>query len=534
MTDTADAVSPATSPRPISVLLIDDDETWARTQRRLLERSNERLSVSTATSFEAARDALAATEPDCVVCDYQLGDGTGVELLAEVRATEPDLPFILVTGEGDETVASDAIGERVTDYVRKLDLGQQPTGLVRRIETAVEADRSRRALARERRQKESLLETVTASATRSELGRNICEQLVDSGYACSWIAVLDDDHGVVPLATAGDTDYLEVAITPGTQPVDCTEPAFRALEKTEPVVHAVTDTEGTTNESTDWERVAVDHGFSVVAAIPISHNGVYFGVLTVYSRMPQIDDRERALLTEYAETVGYAFQTTAWKRTLLSSATTTVEFILSEECHPLLELATALPEEATLHVATVIPRNEDEVLYVTTVRGATRADLSAGVDSTETVLSVDYYRTDDAITCGLVVQSPAPETRLVDAGVSLSETVIDGGHARVSAVLRGGSTVNACVDVLSALYGEGSVKILWTADESSTSRTEPVDDLTDRQRQVLELAVEAGYFERPRHNNTGELADTLDISRATFTQHLRAAQRKLFAAEIHR
>jgi len=534
VTDTVDSVSPPTSHRSISVLLIDDDETWTRTQRRLLERSHERLSVSTATSFEAARDALAATDPDCIVCDYQLGDGTGVELLTEVRATEPELPFILVTGEGDEGIASDAIGEQVTDYVRKMDLGKQPTGLVRRIDTAVEAVRSRRALARERRQKEALLETVTASATRSELGENICEQLVDSGYACGWIAVIDDDRGVVPLAAAGDTDYLEAAITPGTRPADCTEPTLRALDETELAIYSLSPIEETKTESADWEQVAVDHGFESVAAIPISHNGAYFGALTVYSRTPQIDDRERAFLTECAETVGYAFQTTAWKQTLLSSATATVEFTLSDGCHPLLELAAALPDESTLHAATVIPRNDREVLYVTTVEGVTEATLSDIVETTETIVSIDYYRTDDAIQCGLVVESPVPETRLVDTGVSLSQTVVDSRHARVSAVLGGETTVNACVDVLSELYDEGSVKTLWTADESTTSRMEPVDDLTDRQRQVLELAVEAGYFERPRHNNTGELADALDISRATFTQHLRAAQRKLFALEIHR
>jgi DNA-binding NtrC family response regulator len=105
------------------VLLIDDEKAWVRTQRRLLERSNTGLDVSTATSFAAATNALRRETPDCIVCDYQLGDGTGVNLLAEVRATEPDLPFILVTGEGDEAIASDAIGEQVTDYVRKMDHG---------------------------------------------------------------------------------------------------------------------------------------------------------------------------------------------------------------------------------------------------------------------------------------------------------------------------------------------------------------------------------------------------------------------------
>ena len=532
--ETDHSVSPATSSRPISVLLIDDDETWVRTQRRLLERATERLCVSTATSFAAAKNALAATDPDCIVSDYQLGDGTGIDLLAEVRTTDLELPFILVTGEGDETVARDAIGEQVTDYVRKIDLGHQPTELVRRIETAVEADRSRRALARERRSKEALLDTVTASATRSELGESICEQLVDSGYACAWIAVLDDDRGVVPLSAAGEVAYLEAALTPGTRPVDSTEPTLRALDETNPVVHSLATIEEDSAASGDWLQLAVDYGFGSVAAIPISHNGVYFGVLAVYSRTPQIDDRERALLVEYADTVGYAFQTTAWKRTLLSSATPTVEFTLGGECHPLCVLAAALPGESTLRTTTIIPRNKTEVLYVTTIEGAAEADLSKAVEMTDSIDSVDYYRTDDGIQCGLVADSPVPETRLVDAGVSLSETIVSRDHARMVAVLGGETTVQQCVEALSEHCGDGSVTTLWTTDESTTANPEAVDELTDRQRQVLELAVEAGYFERPRHNNTGELADALDISRATFTQHLRAAQRKLFAGEIHR
>ena len=413
-----------------------------------------------------------------------------------------------------------------------MDLGHHPTELVRRIETAVEADRSRRALARERRSKKALLETVTASSTRSELGEAICEQLVDSGYACAWIAVLDDDRGVVPLSTAGETDYLEAAVTPGTQPSDSTEPTFRALDTSERVVQTLQPTDEAS--ATGWEQRALDHGFGSVAAIPISHNGVFFGVLTVYSRTPRIDGRERALLGEYAETVGYAFQTTAWKRTLLSSATATVEFTLGDGCHPLSGLAAALPEESTLRATTVIPRNDGEVLYVTTVDGVTEAILSAAVDATDSIVSVDYYRTDDVIQCGLIIASPAPEPRLVDTGVSLSETSIDGKNARISAVLGGETTVQQCVTALSERCGEESVTTLWTADTAGTPKPALADELTDRQRQVLELAIEAGYFERPRHNNTGELADALGISRATFTQHLRAAQRKVFAAGIHR
>lgn len=53
------------------------------------------------------------------------------------------------------------------------------------------------------------------------------------------------------------------------------------------------------------------------------------------------------------------------------------------------------------------------------------------------------------------------------------------------------------------------------------------DVLTDRQVEVLRTAIQMGYFEHPRGANAGEVAERLDINRATFAEHLRAAQRKL-------
>jgi predicted DNA binding protein len=54
--------------------------------------------------------------------------------------------------------------------------------------------------------------------------------------------------------------------------------------------------------------------------------------------------------------------------------------------------------------------------------------------------------------------------------------------------------------------------------------------LTERQREVLETAHEMGYFEHPKGANAGEVADELDISTSTFSEHLAASQRKLMDA----
>jgi predicted DNA binding protein len=56
------------------------------------------------------------------------------------------------------------------------------------------------------------------------------------------------------------------------------------------------------------------------------------------------------------------------------------------------------------------------------------------------------------------------------------------------------------------------------------------EELTDRQYTALQRAFASDFFEWPRPVSGGELAESMDISRPTFHQHLRAAMRKLVTA----
>lgn len=56
--------------------------------------------------------------------------------------------------------------------------------------------------------------------------------------------------------------------------------------------------------------------------------------------------------------------------------------------------------------------------------------------------------------------------------------------------------------------------------------------LTDRQFEVIECALEEGYFEWPRDASSEEIAEKLGVSRATFLEHLRKAQSKLLTEAI--
>lgn len=65
------------------------------------------------------------------------------------------------------------------------------------------------------------------------------------------------------------------------------------------------------------------------------------------------------------------------------------------------------------------------------------------------------------------------------------------------------------------------------ADESDSLVFFDKRVLTDRQREVLEVAHREGYFDHPKGANAGQIADVLGITTSTFIEHLSAAQRKL-------
>ncbi|WP_132058450.1 bacterio-opsin activator domain-containing protein [Halorussus amylolyticus] len=102
------------SPRnAVRVLYVDSDPPPD-------ELPDERLNVTAASSAAAARDHLAdASGVDCVVSEYDLPESDGITLLETVRDDYPNLPFVVFTGSGSESVASEAVGKGASDYLPK-------------------------------------------------------------------------------------------------------------------------------------------------------------------------------------------------------------------------------------------------------------------------------------------------------------------------------------------------------------------------------------------------------------------------------
>lgn len=65
-------------------------------------------------------------------------------------------------------------------------------------------------------------------------------------------------------------------------------------------------------------------------------------------------------------------------------------------------------------------------------------------------------------------------------------------------------------------------------------QNKPLDTLTERQREVLEIAFDYGYYDVPRSTSTQEIATELDLDDSTVSEHLQRAEQNLLAAVLDR
>lgn len=120
-------------------------------------------------------------------------------------------------------------------------------------------------------------------------------------------------------------------------------------------------------------------------------------------------------------------------------------------------------------------------------------------------------------------------------GVPATETVVRDGrllvtfHAADLPTLRTvlGELQESCADMQVLRLLQSS-----STPEESDLVTFDRSELTERQREVLSAAYDAGYFDHPKGANAGEVAGDLGIDRSTFSEHIAAAQRKILATVL--
>jgi two-component system response regulator RegA len=100
-----------------TLLLADDDNAFR--QRLAVTLGRRGFEVTAAASLSEARTLIAELKPDFAVLDLRLGDGNGLDLVAELHRVRDDTRVVILTGYGNLATAVAAVKEGAIDYLAK-------------------------------------------------------------------------------------------------------------------------------------------------------------------------------------------------------------------------------------------------------------------------------------------------------------------------------------------------------------------------------------------------------------------------------
>ena len=102
---------------PVNLLIVDDEASLRDFLSIVFEEEGWR--VETAATIAEGHVAVLRHEPDVVLCDLMLPDGSGIDLVREVKANTPSVAFIMITAHTSTRSAVDALKAGAVDYIAK-------------------------------------------------------------------------------------------------------------------------------------------------------------------------------------------------------------------------------------------------------------------------------------------------------------------------------------------------------------------------------------------------------------------------------
>ena len=140
--------------KSINLLIVDDDRFIRRSLLRMLGRVD-LFTIFEGDNRDSVLDVINNNRVDCVLMDYYMEDITGLELMRLFRERDISVPVIMLTGQGDEQLATEIMKAGAFDYIPKSRLAEQDfartlttmvSNAVSRHEEIQEKDRAQIAL----------------------------------------------------------------------------------------------------------------------------------------------------------------------------------------------------------------------------------------------------------------------------------------------------------------------------------------------------------------------------------------------------
>ncbi|KAB1186854.1 MULTISPECIES: bacterio-opsin activator domain-containing protein [Haloferax] len=370
---------------------------------------------------------------------------------------------------------------------------------------------------------EGLLEDVTSALvraeTRQELEAAVCTRVAATdSFECAWIGNCDlSPAAIVPNEWAGThTESLDGLEIDRDTLTDVTAQAADTL-----AVQSAVATDGPLHDGADVP-------FRSAIAVPLIHRETLYGVLTVYTDVDELHEEVTVVFGTLGRAVGAAIDAFESRRSLISQGVLELEIEVSDPTQPLVGLAAAAGCELA-YEGSILHDDGTLSLFVSTTPPTQLAEGDADADGVVSIARLP--RGDDVGLYEVVLEGGSLAHLVADAGGRLTDLEADRAGSRFTVSVPDRTVGRALLDDLK--QAARGVELRAVRERSSPPRTAREftssvgAELTDRQHTALQLAYLGGFFDWPHGVTGNELAEAMDVSRATFHQHLRAAERKL-------
>lgn len=409
------------------------------------------------------------------------------------------------------------------------------------LATAIERHRTEQQLADQREQLaalnslnfvvQELTDAVIDQSRREEIEETVCTHLAGSeSYQLAWIGEADTREQSVEISTAaGTTDYLEdISISLDSGEATSKGPTARALETGE--MQVTRDIPGEADYD-PWKEQAMEYGFLSSAAIPILAEDIVYGVLNVYANRPgAFDGREGNLMAYLGEVIGHAIAATERRQALMSDELVEIELQIRGM---LGDIGIEGDMEGRIEIGDTIPISDGAFLVYGTASPEAVDVLEEMSRSLSSWESLTIRSSGDPTRFELELSDPTILSAISTLGGYIDEAVIEQGDLQLRIHTAPSADVRKLLDVIRDEFPNTEIlrrkQITRQPDDPRRLRREIIAELTERQRAVLDASYQSGYFEWPRESSGEEVAESLGIAPATFSQHLRRAEKSVFS-----
>jgi PAS domain S-box-containing protein len=357
------------------------------------------------------------------------------------------------------------------------------------------------------------------TGSRNAVEEAVCDRLASSEfYEAAWIGEHELNGEQLVCRTAAG---LEIDL--GTLPSDDQPPDNVVLQAMNSgKVHTADRLDSVV---TQWQN-AMDERVDSLVSVPLQHNDTVYGVLVVTAdRDTAFNAQEQAAFEMLGQLIGVVIHASRSRELLFADAVVELEFDFAGSDSPFVTVAVELDCRLTLDG--YVPGQDGWVMYLSVDDGqpSAVADRLAEADRVDRVRKIVGEGETGRIEA--VVTELSVLHVVTEAGATMRRASTTPERARfvVEVPLEGdlSQIVDDIIDTFPAADLVGTRK----RDREITTVGRPggiLEELTDRQREVLEAAYQAGYFTWPRESTAEDVAEALGLTSATLHGHLRKAE----------